>query len=298
MSTDRETTRLVRSWLEDGVTALPDRVLDAVLDQIPATRQRRSSWAAWRFAEVNPYARIALAAAAVLVVVVVGQSLLGGRGGVGGTPTAVPTVAPTPTTGATSTAPAPPAFGPIIPGTYAWSWPGGQLTFDMPAGWTSLESGLGIAKNADTPAEVGLANWLPGSGYEVTHVYGDACNSKGALKPVGPAVADLVAALDAQLSTDATVSNASLEGAKRVDLVPIAGLDRASCRHGAAGPLQIWSDPGETSFFAFAPDKVGFAYIAGVGGARLVVAGISGSDASAADIAELNAIVDSFEIQP
>ena len=35
MSTDRETTRILRSWLEEGVTALPDRVLDAVLDQVP-----------------------------------------------------------------------------------------------------------------------------------------------------------------------------------------------------------------------------------------------------------------------
>ena len=41
MSTDRETTRIVRSWLEEGATALPDRVLDAVLDQVPTTRQRR-----------------------------------------------------------------------------------------------------------------------------------------------------------------------------------------------------------------------------------------------------------------
>ena len=49
MSTDRETTRIVRSWLEEGATALPDRVLDAVLDQVPATRQRRARWPAWTF---------------------------------------------------------------------------------------------------------------------------------------------------------------------------------------------------------------------------------------------------------
>ena len=47
MSTDRETTRIVRSWLEEGATALPDRVLDAVLDQVPTTRQRRPWWPAW-----------------------------------------------------------------------------------------------------------------------------------------------------------------------------------------------------------------------------------------------------------
>ena len=42
MSTDRDVTRIVRSWLEEGVTALPDRVLDDVLDQLPATPQRRA----------------------------------------------------------------------------------------------------------------------------------------------------------------------------------------------------------------------------------------------------------------
>ena len=44
MSTDRDVTRIVRSWLEEGATALPDRVLDAVLDQVPSTSQRRPRW--------------------------------------------------------------------------------------------------------------------------------------------------------------------------------------------------------------------------------------------------------------
>ena len=44
MSSDRETARIVRSWLDEGVTQLPDRVLDAVLDQLPAIHQRRATW--------------------------------------------------------------------------------------------------------------------------------------------------------------------------------------------------------------------------------------------------------------
>ena len=55
MSTDRDVTRIVRSWLEEGATALPDRVLDTVLDQLPATPQRRAWWPAWRFREMNNY---------------------------------------------------------------------------------------------------------------------------------------------------------------------------------------------------------------------------------------------------
>lgn len=247
---------------------------------------------------MNSYARIAIAAAAVVVVAVVGYSLLPGTGGVGGKPTAVPTVASTPT--ATSTALGPPPNGPITPGTYAWSWPGGQLALDVPSGWTSFEGGLGIAKGRDAAPAVELANWFPANGFEVTHVYADACRSEGQLKAVGPAVADLVAALDNQLSTDATLSNASLAGAapKRIDLVPVAGLDRATCRHGADGPVQIWANPAETNFFALAPGYSGFAYVVDVRGARLVVTGDFSANATQADIAEVDAIVASFRIQP
>ena len=92
MSTDRETTRVVRSWLEEGVTALPDRVLDIVLDQLPATPQRRSWWSAWRSNPMNTYTKLLAAAAAVLVVAVVGYQFLPRVGG----PGTQPTVAPSP----------------------------------------------------------------------------------------------------------------------------------------------------------------------------------------------------------
>ena len=90
MSTDRETTRIVRSWLEEGVTALPDRVLDAVLDQVPATPQRRSWWPARRSNGMNTYLKLFAAAAAVLVVAVVGYQVLPRGGGPGGQPTITP----------------------------------------------------------------------------------------------------------------------------------------------------------------------------------------------------------------
>ena len=94
MSTDRETTRIVRSWLEEGVTALPDRVLDTVLDQLPATPQRRSWWPTWRSNRMNTYAKLLAAAAAVLVVAVVGYQFLPRAGGPGGQPTIAPSPSP------------------------------------------------------------------------------------------------------------------------------------------------------------------------------------------------------------
>ena len=133
-----DTTRLVRSWLEEGVTSLPDRVLDAVLDQFPATPQRRSWWPARRFGTLNSYTRIALAVAAVLVVAVVGYNLLPGNVNVGGPATPIPTLSPEPT----PITFAPPDLGrPVAGGRYAFEVgsPGNGRYFPveltLPSGW-------------------------------------------------------------------------------------------------------------------------------------------------------------------
>ena len=94
MSTDRDVTSIVRSWLDDGVTQLPYRVLDAVLDQVPATPQRRSWWPARRSNGMNTYLKLFAAAAAVLVVAVVGYQFLPRNGGIGGPPTIAPSPSP------------------------------------------------------------------------------------------------------------------------------------------------------------------------------------------------------------
>ena len=96
MSTDRDVTRIVRSWLEDGATVLPDRVLDSVLDQLPATPQRRAPWPARRFREMNTPIRLGVAAAALAVVAVVGLTFLprSDNGLVGAVPSSTPSLTP------------------------------------------------------------------------------------------------------------------------------------------------------------------------------------------------------------
>ena len=136
MSTDREVTRIVRSWLEEGVTAIPDRVLDAVLDQVPATRQRPAWWPARRLRQMNTPIRIAVALAAVVVLAVVGISLIsraGGQGGIGAPPAPTATPAPTP-----SPTPAPtlPPSGQLAPGTYRSDF----ITYTLPAGYSAYQS--------------------------------------------------------------------------------------------------------------------------------------------------------------
>jgi hypothetical protein len=97
MSSDRETARIVRSWLEDGRTVLPDRVLDSVLDQLPSTPQRRHSWQAWRNPLVSSTLKFAMAGAAALAVGVIAIGLYFNQSGGVGPPAPSPSPTPSPT---------------------------------------------------------------------------------------------------------------------------------------------------------------------------------------------------------
>lgn len=101
---------------------------------------------------MNTYAKLAIAGAALVVVVVVGYNLLPGTGGFGGRPTPVPSATPvaSPTPSASPASPAMleqapqaacgPTGGPLnclAAGTYRLSgnvWPA-QITMVVPAGW-------------------------------------------------------------------------------------------------------------------------------------------------------------------
>lgn len=141
--------RVLGYWLEDGPVAMPDRVIDVVARRISVRPQRRS-WRPFRRTLMSPAIKFGAAAAAVLVIAVVGYSLLPGRTGVGGqgAPTTAPTPSAQPTTGVT-TAPSTGAACPkwltngcggagILPAgsqaTRAFT-PG--FTFSVPDGWVN-----------------------------------------------------------------------------------------------------------------------------------------------------------------
>ena len=134
----------------------------------------------------------------------------------------------------------------------------------------------------------------------VIHVYTDACHSAGALKPVDRTVDGFVAALDTQLNTDATVTDVTVGGrpAKRIDLVASPGLDRATCRNGAVLPIQIWADPAETSYYSLFPGTRGFVHLMDIDGKLAILCALIAPEATPADIAELEAIVASVQIEP
>ena len=103
MTADRETARLVRSWLQEDEHDSAERILVTVLDRLDTTPQRRSWWPARR-SPMPTYAKLAVAAAAVLVVAVVGYNLLPGQTPrVGGNPTPSPIATEQPSPAASPT---------------------------------------------------------------------------------------------------------------------------------------------------------------------------------------------------
>lgn len=303
MATDEQTTRIVRSWLQDGRTTLPDRVLDAVLADLPATPQRRPSWPVRRAAALPVPARLGTLAA-VIAVAVIGLSLAPGLGPIGGpvdtpspAPTSSPSVQPSP-----SATPHPPPLGNVASGRYAWTWSGGRIVFQVPAGWSGYDGGLDRRRNTDF--EVGLAHWLPGTWTEVSRVYVDACGSDAALIDIGPTTADLVDALDAQVGTDATVTEMRIGGlpATRVDLVVSPGTDRATCRLGLDGPIQVWNQEasGYLAMFPTLPDGSDAAAIVwsvDVGDDRLIFTSVSNANSDPLATAEIEAMVGSMTFE-
>ena len=86
-------TRIVLSWLREEAYENPEHLLLRALDEVDATPQRRS-WPAWRSNRMNTYAKLIVAAAAVLVVAFAGFQLLPRSGGIGGEPTTAPSPSP------------------------------------------------------------------------------------------------------------------------------------------------------------------------------------------------------------
>jgi hypothetical protein len=190
MSTDRDTTRIVRSWLRTDENDSADRILGTVLDRLDTTPQRRATWwPARRLPEMNSVAKFGVAAAAVVVAALLGFNYLiapnvggPGLGDASPTPTPSPTVAPTPS----------PTLG----------WPEGTLeagrhavqhdsgvafSFEVPEGWRST---AGYIESGTFPSD-GYRWILYLQGFNA--VAADRCSTQ--TTAVGPSVQDLADAM-------------------------------------------------------------------------------------------------------
>jgi hypothetical protein len=179
MSTDRNVTRIVRSWLSEDRHEDADRVLNTVLDQLDTTPQRRSSWAARRFPIMNNVLRVGLVAAAVVIIAVIAINLLPGSPSPGGEPSVPQTPQPsaTPAPSDATAHDVSPRAGTLEPGTrYDVTRGPLSFTFAVPTlGWQSdgrfwMQGHSGSPDH--TELSFALSTGIPG-------IYTDPCAHEG-----------------------------------------------------------------------------------------------------------------------
>ena len=146
-----DTERILDAFLAPEADRLPDRVIDATLDQLARTRQRRAMRVPWRFLTMPASSRATAIAAVVLVAVVGAGALIylnstatGGVGGQPATSTPSPTVAPSPATSA------------VAPGIAAWREYTSRVygfQFGYPKDWTAYAATRGWKASDATAAD-------------------------------------------------------------------------------------------------------------------------------------------------
>lgn len=288
MSTDRDTTRVVRSWLEEGVTALPDRVLDAVLDQVPATPQRRSSWPAWRSARMNRMTQAALAAAAVLVVAVVGYNLLPRNGGIGTQPT--PSAPPTPVVTPTPVPVQFPPSGPLAAGRHTIAREGVQLSITLPtADWRS-DGAIAIDRGTQgEPTAYGLLFWSQAP----VGVFADPCRNTRA-PSIGPDRAALAEAITTIPGVDVVQAPTEvMVGGRPATSVAITVREDIACEPGV---FYLWYS-GNHARYASERGFTVWTWIVDVDGTLIWIDGETYKDAPSSAQLGIQGVIDSISFE-
>jgi hypothetical protein len=296
---DRSLERAARSWLEDGPTEAPDRAVEAALLRIQTLPQERDLGIPWRLPKMNTSARVA--AAAVVGVLAIGGALYAiapGRSGVGG-PGPTPTPSPSPKVLIEGSLPpgmyvSTPFAGADALGVCS-SQPGCvedatddsiRIIFTVPAGWEGAPRHSVALPTMGSPDGAWLVFERGAS------LYAEPCgNTPPPSIAVGPSVDDFANALVAHPKLDVTTPvDVTIDGyaGKYMDLqVPD---DISAC------PDAYW--PWEPGFYAQGPGHRWHLWILDVDGVRVVLRAMDFAATSAQHQAELQAIVDSIQIEP
>jgi hypothetical protein len=286
MTAQRDPDRLIHEFLLDGAEHLHDQVYDAVRAEIEHRRQR-AVFGPWRMPNImNKLVPIGLGAAAIVGLFVVGGSVLrtpsSDSAGVGAAPTASPQVPPAQI----------PRSGPIDAGTYSVNDGRSTIRVTFPAGWEPI--GTNTFRKGRDQNEVTFTVSLP-----YISVWPDACATEGLPTLAGPTAEDLVGALRAQQRSDVSEPAETSIGGLPGVLVEVSipdGLDLTTCTNEV---LRIWSDArANNNFLYFRGPGTYLVYI--VGGepsGRIVLTTGMAPEATAADLAELQAIIDSIQFE-
>lgn len=283
MSSERGVTRIVRSWLEEGPSFLPDRVIDAVEAELPVTPQRRAGWLARRFPIMNSSVlRLGIAAAAVVLVAFIGMRLLGSPSNTGG-PAASASPSPTPEPLASATAEPTLGWlsGAIEPGRHEVLVEGHSFSFAVEQpGWSTAAFPAMIIKGPPTEQRW-IAFFNP-----FDQVSTDPCTATA--QTVGPTIDDFANAMTSIPGTDAEGPTDTTVGGLPAKLVVLTIHDDIDC-----SPQSFWLY-GENSAYPNRLDSVMSAWIVEVNGTRYVFQSHH-ADTDAGAEQEIHQIIDSLE---
>ena len=289
---------VMRHWLDDGPSTMPDRVVRVVAERIALEHQRPARHLSRRQRAMNPALRIIAAIAAVIAIAIVGWTVLPiGSSEIGGPPTSAPP-APTDAPSLTVTA-APGAYrwpASLLAGTYttslAWDVPF-TLRFTVPEGWSGYDVEVSRTGRPGLSVEFAL----------VDNVFADPCAATLREPPPGASVDALAEALSRVPGLDVTgPTPVEFDRVTRGQQLDYTVRDDAGC-----SPLTfaLW----DLSTDRFLPGKPnggdrpknavadeGRIWILDVDGERLVIRATWDAGTARDTRAELEAIVDSIAI--
>lgn len=285
--------RLIHAFLNEEELDLPERVYDTVRDHIDHQRQRVAV-GPWREPDMSDPARILLAAAAVVVVAFGAFQLFQSGPATGGSATPSPTASP-PQTATAGPSPSSAAASDTTPGTFVIDEPfAARVTFQAGPGWTLWgdvgSAGKGWYKNSvNPPIGMGLTFW------DATNVFVDACHGVLLDPPIDESVDALADALVAQSDTVIVEdSEVTLGGYSGRYLEYRAAPDLSACQN---GELLRWATGGGADRVAIV-DEHDRVWILDVDGSRVIIDAFYFSGTPANDLAELQAMIDSIQIDP
>jgi hypothetical protein len=291
MTASRDPDRLIRAFLGEGRTELPDASFDAVRAGIDRTRQRVVI-GPWREPSMSTMFRLA-GAAAVVAVVLAGIAIVIQQ----------PTVGPSKSPRPSPTATAEPSAGPTL---ITYTWPGPlragdystsfsldldfEIAFTVPAGWESRD--IEVIKGGAFVSFQLVAN-----------TFRDPCSNEQTTPVVGSTVGDLANALvaDPALRTSApkAVQLAGYSGVSftydPAEGVPCVGEDSRIWALPADRILPIGPVGPPTWPLRAGTHEV---WILDVNDTRLVIDASAGPAASSALTAEVHSVLDSIRFGP
>jgi hypothetical protein len=250
--------------------ALPDRVVDAVLNEAHRTRQRIVI-GPWRIPLMNSALKVAIGAAAVVAVTVAGVNLLPGEPGPGGPPA----VSPSPLV---SQSVPPPSPSPAVDRMKVGGTEQG-LTLELPDGW---QNNVYAASPGSVPGEAFFVS-VP------TNTFPDGCKTTEPGPDIEPTVEAIAAAIAQIPGVPASEPSQTTIAGYDTTYIELTGPSTLACRE-----VNLWRDSPDGNWWISEPNEIVRVHVLDVDGEPVAIAVRSRPSTTDEDRAATAEVLDSI----